>query len=210
MNNFFDKIFCLNLESRQDRWEKSCQEFLKHNIHAERIYGIDGRKCNTTNLKISKGAFGCLLSQFFVLKYAQHLGLKNFLFLEDDIEFDEDAINIFNTIKNQIPPDWDMLYLGGNHYIGQNLKKINKHIYQCESTLSAHAVGFNSKVFEKILYQITNTNYAVDEHYASLHKDIKAYVIIPHIAWQKAGYSNIEEEYIDYAFLKNHTYEEFN
>jgi hypothetical protein len=28
--------------------------------------------------------------------------------------------------------------------------------------------------------------------------------------WQKSGYSYIEEVYMDYAFLKQHTYENFN
>jgi len=207
MNDFFDRIFCLNLDSRPERWENVCTELAKHNLEVERISAIDGKKCQKPpDIKIKDGAYGSLLSQFFILKYAQHLGLKNFLFLEDDVEFHEDINNYFNHVKNEIPDDWDMLYLGGNHYPGQNLEKITEHVYRCECTISIHAVAFNAKIFETMIHKITDISQNVDIHYALSQSNINAYVAIPHLAWQKAGYSDIEEEHRDYYWLKQHSY----
>ena len=39
--NFFDKIYCINLEERTDRWEECLSEFKKYGIeNVERIKAV--------------------------------------------------------------------------------------------------------------------------------------------------------------------------
>ena len=40
LNEFFDKIFCINLDSRPDRWEECEKMFSHYNLEVERVSAI--------------------------------------------------------------------------------------------------------------------------------------------------------------------------
>lgn len=205
--NYFDKTFCINLDSRPDRWQSATEEFKKHSLQVERISGIDGSKMNLDfPQEIKEGAVGCALSQLFAIKYAKQLGLNNFLLLEDDVQFEDDINNVFEDYVKEVPEDWDMLYLGGQHYHGMNLQKISEHVYKCEYTLAAHSVAFKSTVYDRFINNLIDITKPCDVHYAESHKEINAYVFIPHLTWQKNSFSDIEKTNVDYTFLKQHRY----
>lgn len=205
--SYFDKVFCINLDSRLDRWESATEEFEKHSLEVERIPGIDGSKMNLDFPdEIKEGAVGCALSQLFAIKYAKQLKLNKFLLLEDDIEFDENINELFSQYILEVPAKWDMLYLGGQHFHGMNLEQVSEHVYKCEYTLCAHSVAINCTVFDRFIDTLINITKPCDVHYAESHKEIDAYVFIPHLTWQKKSYSNIEKANVDYSFLKNHRY----
>lgn len=207
LNDYFDRIFCINLDSRPDRWKQAQEEFTKHSIDVERISGIDGSKMNLDfPPEIKEGAVGCALSQFFAIKYAKQLALNKFLLLEDDIQFTENVNELFSEYISEVPFDWDMLYLGGQHFHGMNLQQVSEHVYKCEYTLAAHSVAFNSTVFDRFIDKLIDITKPCDIHYAESHKEINAYVIIPHLTWQRESYSDIEKINVDYTFLKQHRY----
>ena len=206
--NYFDKIFCINLDSRPDRWESAKSEFVKHNLDVERIPAIKGSNLNLEwPPEIKEGAVGCSLSHLFTMKLAKQMRLNNYLVLEDDIVFDENFNEKFSKIyENEVPLDWDMLYLGGQHFHGMNLKKVTENVYKCEYTLAAHSVVFKDTVFDRFINSLIDITKPCDVHYAESHKEINAYVIIPHLTWQKNDYSDIENINVDYTFLKHHRY----
>ena len=207
LTDYFDRTFCINLDSRPDRWKDAQKEFTKHSFNVERVPGVEGAKMNLDfPPEIKEGAVGCALSQFFCIKYAKQLGLNSFLLLEDDIQFDENINELFNQYITEVPSDWDMLYLGGQHFHGMNLQKVSEHVYKCEYTLSAHSVAFSNKVFNRFIDNLINITKPCDVHYAESHKEINAYVIIPHLTWQRNTYSDIEKANVDYTFLKQHRY----
>lgn len=210
LNDYFDKIFCINLDSRKDRWETVQHQFDLHTLSIERIPAINGCDLGLDfPPEIKEGAVGCSLSHLFVMKYAKHLNLNNFLLIEDDIIFDDNLNDNFSKIVNQIPQDWDMLYLGGQHFHGMNLKQVNENIFKCEYTLSTHSVAFNNRVYDRFINSLVNITKPCDVHYAQSHADLNAYVIIPHLTWQSQSYSDVENAYVDYTFLKNHRYPEW-
>jgi GR25 family glycosyltransferase involved in LPS biosynthesis len=207
LNNFVDSIYCINLDDRKDRWECSSKQFKKHNLFVERISGIKGSDMNLEfPPEIKEGAVGCALSQLFTLKLAKHKKDKKFLLFEDDVEFDDNINQKFSKIYSEIPNDWDMIYLGGQHFHGMNLKKVSENVYKCEYTLCAHSVIFKYTVYDKFINSLIDITKPCDVHYAESHKDINAYVIIPHLTWQRNSYSDIENVNVDYSFLKHHRY----
>lgn len=207
LNDHVDAIYCINLNDRKDRWESAAKQFHKHNLWVERISGIKGSDMNLDfPPEIKEGAVGCALSQLFVLKLAQHKKNKNFLLFEDDVEFDEEINQKFSKYYSEIPNDWDMIYLGGQHFHGMNLQQVSEHIYKCEYTLCAHSVIFKYTVYDRFINKLIDITKPCDVHYAESHKDINAYVIIPHLTWQKNSYSDIEKVDVDYSFLKGHRY----
>jgi glycosyl transferase, family 25 len=207
LTDYFDGTFCINLDYRLDRWRSALEEFKKHTLSVERIVGIDGSKLNLDFMHgFKKGAIGCSLSHLFAIKHAQQLGLDNFLLLEDDVQFDKNINELFSEYILEVPQDWDMLYLGGQHFHGMNLNQVTEHVYRCEYTLAAHSVAIKSTVYDKFIYRLSDLSKPCDVHYAESHLEINAYVFIPHLTWQRGSYSDIEENYVDYTFLKNHRY----
>jgi len=207
LNDYFDKIYCINLDDRKDRMVDTVKQFHKHNLWVERVPGIKGSDMNLDfPPEIKEGAVGCALSQLFTLKLAKQVNAKKFLLLEDDIEFDEDLNSKFNKYYAEVPNDWDMLYLGGQHFHGMNLTQVSEHIYRCEYTLAAHSVAFKYTVYDRFINKLVDITKPCDVHYAESHKEINAYVIVPHLTWQRESYSDIEKFNVDYSFLKDHRY----
>jgi len=127
MNNYFDKMFCINLDRRTDRWENVSKLFDNNNLVVERHSAFDGKKELTLPYPSSSELAGAISHRDVILK-AKELGLKNVLVFEDDVEFLNDIHEKFNTIKYFIPNDWDMIYFGGNHVGG--LIQINEYFFK--------------------------------------------------------------------------------
>jgi GR25 family glycosyltransferase involved in LPS biosynthesis len=207
LNDYFDKIYCINLDDRKDRMIDAEKQFHKHDLSVERISAIKGSNMNLDfPPEIREGAVGCALSQLFTLKFAKQVNAKTFLLIEDDIEFDEDLNSKFDKYYSEVPKDWDMLYLGGQHFHGMNLTQVSEHIFKCEYTLAAHSVAFKHTVYDRFIDNLIDITKPCDVHYAESHKEINAYVMVPHLTWQRESYSDIEGFSVDYSFLKNHRY----
>lgn len=204
LNDFFNKIVCINLDNREDRWKECVKLFEKHNMIVERFPGIYGWDLN---LPISgkadnyHGTMGCGLSHLFAIKYAKQLNLKNILVLEDDVDFIDDINNAFNTILEELPEDWNMLYLGANHRVAP--KKVSNHLYKIDDSVAIHAIGINSNIFDEAIKALTNIDMPPDDNYTLIQKKHNVFVTKPHLAWQKTGNSSILKENVNYSFMKD-------
>lgn len=204
---YFDKIFSINMDNRKDRWELAKNEFDKFGLDVERISAFDGSKLNLNfPPEIKEGAVGCSLSHLYILKMAKQLGLNNYLVLEDDVKFIDNFTEVFSHVMHQIPNDWDMMYLGGQHIHGRNIEKITENIYKCEYTLTTHSFAVRNTVYDLFIDKLIDITKPCDVHFAEEHKNINAYVCIPHLTWQRQGYSDVEKQNVDYEFLKYHRY----
>ncbi len=206
----FDKIVCVNLKHRKDRWEHFIEEkkFLEsHGFkNFERFEAVNGKECGLLPGKppyptwsvISLGNLGNVISQRKIIIEAQKDNLDSVLILEDDVEFDKNAD--INKFLQNVPENWDMIYFGGNHM--QSLSEINDIIGKCNMTLTAHAVAIRKTVFLNVLKITEGLGAPIDLYYAMLHRFINAYAPIKPIAWQIGGYSDIEEKNVEYLHIR--------
>lgn len=214
LNDFFDKIYCINLDRRVDRWEECEKLFTKHGLVVERFSAIDG---NDTPYNLGypyDNELAGSISHTRVIEKAKELKLKNVLILEDDVDFIDNLQNTFNEYHSQIPMNWDGILFGGNHVGGgltvtQNLIKVNR-------SYALHCYGLNSKVFnETIDYMnsrienvvengkdVIKQSVAADYFMADLHRINNWYCFIPPLAWQRGGFSDIQKTIINYDFLR--------
>jgi hypothetical protein len=130
---------------------------------------------------------------------------NSFLLFEDDIEFSPNFLEDFDRYSDEVPVNWEMLYLGGNLDLWQP-RQITEHIYNGDRILAAHAVGFQKRTFQRIYDSIT-VNEIVDVTFARTSNQYNSYAMMPRIAFQRADYSNIEMGTVDYYFLKNSQWE---
>jgi glycosyl transferase, family 25 len=200
INEYFDKIYCVNLDKRKDRWEQVQKEFKKHNLNVERFSAIEGNPDNIPT-KIVSGHVGCVLSHYNIIKKAEEENLEQILILEDDVVFDENLQEKFKMFITQTPKDWDMLYFGGNHN-HEPLKKISENVYKVHNTYTTHAYAIRKSVFPVVLKMFPKLSHEVDVMYSVLQRSFECFVFRPHIAWQRDGYSDILEREVNYDFLK--------
>jgi len=200
LTKYFDKIYCINLDKRPDRYENVLKEFNKFGIiNVERFAGVDGSLLQSNGI-ISNGEIGILETHISIIKKAKENSLKNVLIMEDDVYFTDEIYKVDEYIK-EVPSDWDFLYFGGNHAYGQPPLRINDKILKLNFTVALQCVAIKSTVFDEILELLPKHNIQVDGCYGHLHKKYNAYSFYPNIAKQTKGFSDIQNKFVDYSYF---------
>lgn len=199
--NYFDRALCINLDRRPDRWRDSQMEFSKIGLgDVTRIRAIDGDSIPTVaNLK--PGANGCRLSHAKAFHHAKTKQYNSFLLLEDDVEFNDAFNEMFNFMSPRIPDDWDIIYLCANPATG-NRRLIDDNIFKVQGVYAAHCVIFKNTVYENILDRLLNDFVQADLTYGEIQKQCNAYLLYPHLAYQRSDFSDIEKEVVDYGLFR--------
>ena len=195
----FDAAFCINLDKREDKWDASQKQFEKINLEVERVSAIDGFLEPPASIR--PGEVGCLKSHLKVFEIAKERGLKSFLMLEDDVHFADTFHERFNIIEPQIPA-YEMLYFGSNPHSGERFE-VAPNLNRITYTFAAHCVIFKESCFDDIINQLRGPMvHAVDVVYGHQQVVHTAYSIKPSLAWQRKEFSDINQEIVDYEFLR--------
>lgn len=197
--NYFDKIYCINLESRKDRWDSSLTEFNSAGIQAERFNAYEG---DNKHLAFNKSQHECL-------KKALADGCQTFLILEDDVEFK--SFSHLKSALSELPEEWDMLYLGAN-LIGSDVMrfkppaKVGQHLSRLYDCWQTHAIAYTSGVAKEIVNKFNPDEFPIYDEWlrTNILKNVRAYVVNPQIAVQKPNYSDIWQKDVDYSSCFHH------
>lgn len=218
MNKYFDKIFWINSKNRVDRFKNMILRLQKEGISAERFNAIHGGEINwadqeynyftTHNIKkdLNNAERGCFISHRTVWQTIKREGWKKTLILEDDCEFHDNFLEIFEKLYSQVP-EYDMLYLGQWNYdidINNNdgafyalKEKIGGHgdrgLYKAERCWLTHAYAVDLTVVDTLIENSTNLYASVDQVLADIQaeKKLKVYAIHPAIIKQDGTKSSL-------------------
>ena len=156
INDLFDAVYYINLDSRTDRdnefWELNNGFLCRENTI--RISAFDARNPNvsggTLPLMRARAAHSVSYSKPF--RHAINNNFKKILILEDDAEpMIEDSQVMYKLIKNCQKTEYDILFLGGT--IQSELTKENEFLYKVtNNVLTTHAISFcdNNNLFKTI------------------------------------------------------------
>jgi glycosyl transferase family 25 len=205
ITDFFDKIYCINLERRPDRWEECLTEFNKFELtNVNRFIAIDGKELPDVKSDIvNPSVLALVLTNIQIFEEAISNNYNSILILEDDIELNKTCINMEEYFK-MLPEDWDMIYFGGNHntHFGANPPVIvNEKVCKLHNTYSTHCVGINKKSFTSIYDRLKKCDNALDVIYSELQNILNVYSFYPMIATQRVSFSDIENKLADYKSL---------
>lgn len=199
LDKYFDKIFCINLDRRKDRWEETVSELKKWDVlkNVNRISAVDGNKLKN-NYPIKNGELGLIETHLKLIRNAKSKKYKNILLIEDDIEFTEEINNIDNYF-NLLPNDWDMLWLGGNHNIhaGKKINLINDKIIKCDETYATQCVAINNSVYDLLIDVLIKKEKPLDVYYSDVQKFKNCYSFYPSMALQRPSFSDIQNQHQD-------------
>ena len=200
---YFDKIYCINLNSRPDRWEQCLEEFKK--------IGIEDIVERFPAEQFPPGIAGCTKSHYEIIKLCKKNNFKNVLILEDDVEFiNLNFKEIINKTILQLESknlQYDMLYLGGNllqdttrnFRIDSNLAKLS----YCKTT---HAFAISESIYDIFLNSFKNLDWSNNNNWNHNNPDrfnidmwyVKniqqlgnVYGVYPCLAEQRESYSDL-------------------
>jgi len=199
--NYFDKIFCVNMKHRTDRWELSKKEFEKVGI-LERVERFDA-VADSENPK--KGFYE---SHMRIVKLAYEQKLNNVLIFEDDVAFYKnmctDKLN--KSLDALTKSDWEFYYMGGcerrirprpeygrltKEWQGEYDDSID-YLWKCKSVGWTQSYAINANVFEYMVERyngdlwdeiVENNNSYLDWWYQQTFLP-KTYITIPTVTTQ--------------------------
>lgn len=120
------KKYCINLDRREDRWEKAKEQFDYLGWDVERFSAFDEKP----------GWIGCAKSHVEILK--RHVGdPKPFMIFEDDVKFITGE-DVLEYIEEELPEGWDMVYLGVSPK--QEQIRYSEHLFRTNNAHVTHAI----------------------------------------------------------------------
>jgi GR25 family glycosyltransferase involved in LPS biosynthesis len=185
-------IVCINLDSREDRWEETKKELSSAHLlnYTYRFSAIEHEN----------PIIGCALSHFTVLTDILESG-KHAMIFEDDVKFINNFQDLPLYLNDLDSLDWDMLYLGAN--VVTKLYKKTDRFASLNHAQSTHAYCVNKNFIQIIL----NVSELLGKHMDLIYAEnvipfARCYITIPMLAIQRPSYSNIEHKFVDYGWME--------
>jgi hypothetical protein len=205
ISEIFDRIYCINLDRRKDRLELFQEETKRWGLEGIRRYpGMDGNDLPERykgTRKFPRSAIGLVMTNIKILEECLSDQVSSVLILEDDVVFTP-RMRSAGEILGGLPENWDSLYLGGNHNSHKGVsppKKVSDGLCKIHHTFSTHAVGFKGDFIQKVLDRIRRVDSPLDVAYTDLQKIHNFYCFYPALAVQRSGYSDIQNQTMDYS-----------
>jgi hypothetical protein len=175
---YVDKVYCINLDSRKDRWAEATSRF-------EEI-GIADDVIRVSAVVSDDPREGCRLSHVQCVEDAIENNFENILIFEDDVLFLKENAPNFKEILSFLQDNekWELFYLGGSPMYPAWNRKGNIFRSRFYHT---HAYFINSRAFDNILY----CGMPIDVWYSL---NTVSFGMDPIYAVQGVSYSDIRKE----------------
>lgn len=194
-----DKIYCINLDRRPDRWLQIKPEFNREGLHVERFPAIDANDFKV-NYACDNNNNACTLSHLSIVLRAKYLGLKSVMIFEDDAVLTNNFTVKLQECLKELPADWNMLYLGASHR--EQPVKIADKIYKLQRSFCTHAYILNENMYDVMIESFPKLDQPCDCFYTVLQKEYKMYITNPPLAWQRGDFSDIVGRVMKYDWIK--------
>jgi GR25 family glycosyltransferase involved in LPS biosynthesis len=152
---------------------------------------------------MGRGNVGCTMTHNAILKHILEQRYRLVMVFEDDVELCDNFIEQLTTLINNIPHNCQMLYLGANHQIPMLPLVGNKVLGKVVRAYTTHAYIITAAAASALYTESQKVDAPIDVAYARVHPFIGCYAPYNNIAFQRGGYSDIQERVTNYDFMKN-------
>lgn len=196
LNNYFDKVYVITLERAKERQEKFNKTF--NGLNYEFLFGADNANFKKADLiekniynetlakkherhshTMIEGQIGCAWSHKLVYEKIVENNYSRVLICEDDIVPDPANFSLIPKVFNELPADWELLYLGyGKNEKPPPFQFIKKRYYHFLSSLGVlkwnHRIISNlyprpySKYLKKAGFHDGTYSYAISANAAKI------------------------------------------
>ena len=210
MNNpfdFFDHIYCVHVPNKKRRLLIE-EEFTRIRIN-ERVQYIHAtpppKGFTVSNMRRApRGEFGVNLSQIKAIVHAISDGAKRPLFFEDDVVFHKNTHDLLKTSIQNLPDDWDILYMGGHPtgpIFNPQATKFSDTLAKVGKFSFADSYAFNEgraiQFFDTWCNEITGTDAMYDFILGRFAKKHNAFCTYPLLCNQRPDVSEISGKHED-------------
>ncbi|MGP8014818.1 MAG: glycosyltransferase [Smithella sp.] len=183
--DFFDRIYCISLEGREDRRQAAAKSFAEVGLSGK----VDFVIVKPHPLNIEQGMYE---SHMTCLRRGMETGADNIVVFEDDVIFDRFDAERFKQCTQFLRenPDWKVLLLGA--LIRKSHKTANPFIQKVHYQSLAHAYALNRPYAESLAYQPWQ-GIIIDTLFRPLTDHI--YAVYPMFAFQNDCSSDNDKKY---------------
>jgi len=169
LNSRYDKIVCICLKERDDKYKYALSQFIKHDIQVEWFrpvvpgyakiltepYNLKYNSPDGRNIRFNPNfpnELGALQSHYHVIKSALLEGAKSIFIFEDDCAFHKDWEALLPKYLNTLPEDTDgiLLYSFMHHFEPQNVR-VRPRWTKGFASWSILAYGMNERAMKKYI-----------------------------------------------------------
>lgn len=199
--DFFDEIYCINLDERIDRWEHAQNEFTKA--------GILDRVQRFSAIRDVDGRIGIIKSNLAIIKIAKEKKLKNVLVFEDDVEFIvDDPQKVLQQSLSQVKDiKWHLFYLGANTH--EKLIKFKPNLILLKNAFAVHSMAYSDLMYDAFIRKFDNLKTIrtfddiLDVYLAKqVQEKCICLMVNPMMTTQMNSFSDIENRVVDYSFIE--------
>lgn len=216
----FDRVYCINLDRRPDRWRRFQAGLPQPWPFApvERVAAVDGHAVRPPgwygapppNLNhpprdnwraMTVGGWGCMRSHLRVWEDCLTAGVDSVLLFEDDAAFVPDFVDRVGSFLDAVPDDWDQIYLGGQHLEcekGRLPVAVNSQVIRGHNVNRTHAYAIRGEAMRAIYHQLSGQwqghrvqDYHLDHIFGALHGEWRAYCPRRWMVGQAMGPSDV-------------------
>lgn len=206
IDEYFDKVYVLNLNRRKDRLKTSTKKLEYCEIEFERFPAIDGSVLrnvwetfnNKPNHFINPNYLACAISHLSIYKDALDNGYSKILIIEDDVSIRKNSNIEFSNIVNRLP-DWELLYFGFiplsddcSQWTYNEFNVPFKNIAQSKNFWGLYGYGITSELMQEVLERYNlDFSMELDRFFVKeIQPRGKSYGIIPQIFAAEDGFSD--------------------
>lgn len=219
MQDYFDTIFCINLDRRTDRWAEAQAEMRRTGLTKCLRFSAFEREnasagCASSHRHIwdwiGRGLYGdrvLILEDDFSLVTISDLRRAGFsvdsdvarIFNEPSVEATTDAewlAKRFAIMVSEVPDDWDAIYLGGS-YERKPIGRVSRHVIQTAGMHTTHAYALTKRsaaLMTEILDRRASRNEyigGIDSILCGYAQSMKFYTLSPRLFIQRPSPSDI-------------------
>lgn len=201
-----DKYYIINLDKDTERLRKFDIHARKNNIKYFRFPAINGRNLDENDIRLQK-YFSKNIKRYSIIQKScalSHISIwekikeekNNFtIIFEDDVIIPNNFNDKLKVYLEQLPENWDILFLGGNKIIGKkystNLVKPDRHKF---GNFGLFAYLINSRNINFIVDKCKNISLHIDNFVQKeLGKELNLFFCNPQII--EHDYDNISNIY---------------
>jgi hypothetical protein len=195
MLDYFDKILCTNAPQNEVRWETT--RITINSDKLEKVFVEHEDKWKSVNLTAK-----------MLLEIACEYDRT--LIIEDDILLKDGWQDKWKEAEPHIPEDWDMLYMGAN--LQRYSYEYNEHWVKIGGCWTGHCFGLNRKSAQYILDEFNKDEFVVGDAlfmHLQQYQKINAYLINPMFAYQRPGWSDLQDKWVDYNGMMDSNFGKF-
>lgn len=210
IQDYFEKIYIINLPERQDRRNEMAEQLTKIGLSINHpiIYLFPAVRPLSADEFPTIGTKGCFLSHLGVLEDAVANQYSRILILEDDLNFSDNFNNmIAKTLEKVSKLDWDILYFSHKLPEPNSTEQIVLEIPPDQSLTTTHFLAFQGATIAKLtgyLELMLNRKSGdslggpmhVDGAYSwfrTQYTEYKTYVCLPVLGYQRASRTDIHQ-----------------